>query len=1334
MKQWKRVVATVLTFSLLVSGLYIVAPKMEEVKAAGSSTQTEGTIFAGYYVDKELTIPSDVESKYPKYVDSGVLSVKMQVKKNEEAGTYDMRVLSTVDSLNYKTVGFDVYFDGATEAVPFETTTVFKRISGTSNVTYKYSPKVIDTDSEYFVTGTIKGIAEDNLAKTFYIRPFWKTLDGTKIYGEGRYFTVSDATAKTVINIPVKMDDPGASVTGVTLAGTAVDDANVELLDYKDGYAHLNITVDDKTALKSASVVKVGAGDAAPTAVYRNLESRHVGGTDVSLFDNSFYTAYQADDAFVIVTAADLYGLRNVTNDELIGKTVYLAADIDLNEVDKMDWTTGSAKTGVDYTPNAWIGIYFKGNFDGQMHEIRGLYGNAGLFTKTYVGSSVKDFKLTNSYINGNGAQVGSIVGEFAGGSIDTVYSSATVVSSFANVGGIAGSAASSTINNCQYAGELKSTSSENFVYAGGIVGQNFGSLSIKNTSFTGTMSIGTSRWHSTAGGILGGVATAGATTDILGCVSAGTYNAPNSGGGVKSGIGLIQATATTTVRNTCSTETNKVLVMCADGVTITSKNNVQKSAAELSGSDGWACTLLNDDYYVPVTSGIPELKSFTTKTEEQMADVSAIKRVDTDWYSSNDTEFILYTEEELVGLMQLAGQLENGSVINFSGKTIKLGADLVLNEGDASTWKTSAPKRSYSPIQPYTWSGREFLGTFDGQGHTISGLYIPANSTASTSGSEDAKGLFGMVGSQAIIKNFKLVNSYINGGAGRSAAAVVARAFKTCTIRDIYTDAIVESNNYEIGGILGTTWADTTPVNIINCEFAGEIYANKSGATVNTGGILGAASSISANITGCLFSGKIQATAATDDFRIGGMAGWVNTGCKVTIDNCISVGTIEIPSTTTPNYVGSLIGRTAEKTSVLTNTYGAYETWPAQTYWLGYNNPQVTNQLPKATLTDASAYVFTSLSDTYWTPVQGSTPQLNDFQTRATVDVSELNKADTSWYTNNTGATTYTLATAEELYGLAQLSRTYDFAGKTIELDETLTEAIDMQADKGVTTMSIGRMGLPFAGTFDGNGKTITGLQIISEEDGVGMFGYTAAGTTVRDFRLLDSHIEGKSVVGSIVGRALGNVDTIYSEAEVVATTGGINGGIVAQAWNTAISITNCWFAGNLYVNGADIFCHSGGILGENRATTATIENCLYSGWIITKTSQEYLYIGGINGSTGIVAANTAAKTIVTDCVSVGDFDTCGNTSNIRVSMIIGEAHNAESLITDTYGSEDSWKYGYAFINGSEHADKETHLLPLASMINDQLSGLDASLWAFIQDGTPELRSFMKGTEYVAQ
>ena len=101
---------------------------------------------------------------------------------------------------------------------------------------------------------------------------------------------------------------------------------------------------------------------------------------------------------------------------------------------------------------------------------------------------------------------------------------------------------------------------------------------------------------------------------------------------------------------------------------------------------------------------------------------------------------------------------------------------------------------------------------------------------------------------------------------------------------------------------------------------------------------------------------------------------------------------------------------------------------------------------------------------------------------------VSAAWTADTSWGSNYNSATEFTIADAGDL---AQFSKMVNegntFQGKTVKL----TADIDLENQEWTPIGDDGYNNL-FSGTFDGNGKTISGLQITSANDGfVGLFGF---------------------------------------------------------------------------------------------------------------------------------------------------------------------------------------------------------------------------------------------------
>ena len=106
-------------------------------------------------------------------------------------------------------------------------------------------------------------------------------------------------------------------------------------------------------------------------------------------------------------------------------------------------------------------------------------------------------------------------------------------------------------------------------------------------------------------------------------------------------------------------------------------------------------------------------------------------------------------TAAELYGFAQLVNSKTepNAKAVltaNIVVNTGVLKADGTLNTGTFTSW---------TPIGNYS---NKYTGKFDGQGHTISGLY---NNTGTS-----YVGLFGRIGSGGEIKNVGVIDSYFNG------------------------------------------------------------------------------------------------------------------------------------------------------------------------------------------------------------------------------------------------------------------------------------------------------------------------------------------------------------------------------------------------------------------------------------------------------------------------------------------------------------------------------------------------------------------------------------------
>ena len=191
----------------------------------------------------------------------------------------------------------------------------------------------------------------------------------------------------------------------------------------------------------------------------------------------------------------------------------------------------------------------------------------------------------------------------------------------------------------------------------------------------------------------------------------------------------------------------------------------------------------------------------------------------DVSWYNEGQTEFTITTAEELAGLAQL-----NKS---FDGKTIKLGANIILNEDVLNAEKelNEGDFHEWTPIDG-------FSGTFDGQGHTISGLYIIRNDN------HEGKhiGLFATAGNSennddfVEIKNIGVIDSYIKGNDIDYVAGICAEMGVSYSgsgpdnfITNCYFDGLIEATNpMYIGGI--SAYSFETSSKIENCYNLGTI------------------------------------------------------------------------------------------------------------------------------------------------------------------------------------------------------------------------------------------------------------------------------------------------------------------------------------------------------------------------------------------------------------------------------------------------------------------------------------------------------------------------------
>lgn len=169
----------------------------------------------------------------------------------------------------------------------------------------------------------------------------------------------------------------------------------------------------------------------------------------------------------------------------------------------------------------------------------------------------------------------------------------------------------------------------------------------------------------------------------------------------------------------------------------------------------------------------------------------------------------------------------------------------------DMSSWlNENSPVTGWKPLG----SGSEpFEGTFNGNGHVISNVWIDIFS--------DTAGLFGNA-TNAKLYGINIENANYNIENGGTLGGIVGILRENSAISDCSFQGELFSWTNDIGGIVGTSYADIT-----NCHVK-ETKIGTSGWINNFGGIVG---SLYGNISGCTFQGFMKCGNG-----VGGIAGHV--------------------------------------------------------------------------------------------------------------------------------------------------------------------------------------------------------------------------------------------------------------------------------------------------------------------------------------------------------------------------------------------------------------------------------------------------------------------------
>ncbi|MDE6857242.1 MAG: hypothetical protein K2J33_00680, partial [Alistipes sp.] len=593
----------------------------------------------------------------------------------------------------------------------------------------------------------------------------------------------------------------------------------------------------------------------------------------------------EATKTYTVTEAAELAWVASKVNagDDFTGKTVVLAADIDLNGT---EWTPigAHATTPTNKFP-------FAGTFDGAGYTVSNLKvtrpdsSNAGLF-----GSSTKALKnvtINNASVTGK-KLVGALVGQGYTGTIENCHVQGTVrIEGNYQVGGLSGSGYA-RITNCSVKGDAGSCVKGTFLEAdlegdavGGIVGY---SAEHEGDSYTTVPAISSCEVEIDVAGSrkVGGIAgQVGENSNIEGCSYKGSVatNAPESYIADNPGkimVGGIYGELTGPIY--------RVYV----------KNSVVKSGTVVTGCDAKTTGLIR--------GGCSRSSSpvFTEEGNTVEANVTLNVPMPEGIEQVGATE---YKVTGATGLANFAKMVNDGD--DFAGKTVVLAGDIDLS-GTEWTPIANCSRKDASA---------GFKGVFDGNGKTISDINY-SNSTDDYSaglfgvinggtvrnltveggeiGSLDSAGaICGVMLGESVIENCH--NKGVNVSADSAAGGIAGRAYGSNNIIRGCTNSGAVSSAAKVAGIVGIASCAGSTTTVSDCTNEGTISGKAAGGASGIVGYIGSYT----EITGCHNNAAVGGSGTV---YAGGIVGYKQS-VEIKISSCTNTAAV------TGNTAGGIYG-----------------------------------------------------------------------------------------------------------------------------------------------------------------------------------------------------------------------------------------------------------------------------------------------------------------------------------------------------------------------------------------------------------------------------------------
>ncbi len=657
--------------------------------------------------------------------------------------------------------------------------------------------------------------------------------------------------------------------------------------------------------------------------------------------------------------------------------------------------------------------------------------------------------------------------------------------------------------------------------------------------------------------------------------------------------------------------------------ITVTSKDDKD---ADLEADEDGDYHLPDGDYSYSVScSGYKTVRGeFTVSGKDLTVDGIQLE-IQTSWDGESYTEpakngqgvYLISSPDELMWFDKNAKMTDSA----------KLLADITINE-DVSGSDATSQKYKWTPIGT---DSSKYTGTFDGNGHTISGLYI--NSTAANTG------MFGRIGSSAVVKNLTLADSVIRSTKNYT-GAITGYIDDAASVTNCHTKNSVQvSAAVYTGGITG--YQDDTST-LTRCSNAAEV----TGAN-NVGGISGYNwSKSSASLTDSYNRGSVSGSNL-----VGGICAQIYIGG--TVSDVYNLGTVQATDTaggitgvfrwgTIKSAYNAGIVKATAKGGVAGRLEASSSSRTVQNVFYSDEYEAIGN-LNGCTIQNGTATAKTSdglkalTSEDLGGGFAADTNGINSGYPvlawqNGTVKSDDPEKDDNGWQGEAAKDApqqkdgVYQIGTPEELAWFAEKA-----AQDSTDLKAVLTADLDLNNNVwtgiGGQTADTG-----FAGTLDGAGHTIKNLYL---KNGKGLIPYNKG--TVKNLTL-EGLLKGGDETAALTGTNAGTLEDITSR---VAVTGGnkvagiagnnTKDGIIKDCHNTGAVTGESYAAGIVaYNEGSVSGCSNtavitagstfaGGIAAANtnavKSEAANVSKSANSGHVIVSSSAERAYAGGVVG-----------------------------------------------------------------------------------------------------------------------